>query len=349
MFRKYMLIILLIGISAHGQGESVNENLLIFKSPSPNLISLALQTHKQKLRFGEQDNYFITPHGDYINAKAEEYLKVDMKTVEVAYGRQGFITLLKMKFQADLFDNMDKEYFTERTNNMYEEDLKSYTAQNHILKAANSLSTRKEMKRYFCNSDLTKEKCERTYGDDNYSYRSIGQEIYWGGMGANEFQRLRNYKEFVNANLKTLQQWSAEVIPDNVVDGYFVAKSILGKYDFKAKGYWLRDFHGSNNFLVNFYNLEPVDSYERKLLHKNGTQILLKMSPEVAESFSKNHEYIFMVFDIKAKIKGVKSYRNDTLKTSYSLNSPIINLYTDDSLTLNIGELDITNMTTRTR
>ena len=73
------------------------------------------------------------------------------------------------------------------------------------------------------------------------------------------------------------------------------------------------------------------------------------MSPEEAETFSEKNQQIFLVFDVTGYLNGLENYRADQLKTTFSLNSPVIEIYSDDGLTKKVGEININTMVTKTR
>lgn len=149
--------------------KNTYKNIITYQPPSEKFIPLTLQTHKGKLRFGDQDSYAIKPDGTFWDFSGAEYTEMDKKTTQLLYGKQGFKELLRMKFLTDTYAVIDKELFTKRSNNMYDKDLNSYTAQQHILKVANFLSTKQELIRNFCN-DKT-EDCAAKLADTDYYYR----------------------------------------------------------------------------------------------------------------------------------------------------------------------------------
>jgi hypothetical protein len=225
---------------------------------------------------------------------------------------------------------------------MYSKDKNSYHAQQHLLKLANAITHNKELFRYFCNPK--KEDCAFTADKNVYYYRNIGN---WGGKGANEFQILKSYTSYVQNNLKLLQQWSSSIFPNNTINGYYVIRSNLGEYDFKNQGYWIGNLFAQGRFLIQRHNLEPANANERKLINPRGVSILFKMSPSEAEKFSESSaKTIFLVFKIKVSLKGLeRGY--ERIKTSYTLESPIIEIYKDEGLTKKINELSIDTMITK--
>lgn len=319
----------------------------VFDPPTPDFISLSLQAHKGKLRFGVQDEYFVKADGTYVSSREEGYAEIDKKDSNNKVSKHAFMELLKIRFKEDMFQVMDRELFTEREQNMYDKELKSYTAQQHVLALANTLCSKRESRRFFCNQK--EEDCTSGFKEDGY-YNEPQNIRPWGGRGASEFQQLRAYTAFVNKHFPTIEKWGKSLYPDNSIEGYYVARANLGTYNFKDGGYWLNtDQFYNNGFLFQWYGLQPSNSSERKLMHPNGTSILFKMAPEDAEVFSEKHQYLFLVLDMTGSLNGMENYRADQLKTTFSLNSPLIEIYSDDGLTQKAGEININTMVYKIR
>jgi hypothetical protein len=352
-FRKVIGFILLLLISTHINSQQntdtiINyDDVITFKPPSENFIPILLQTHKNEIRFGQQNSYALKPDGTFISHHVQPQLakKVDKKETQLQYSRDALYELLKLKFMGNLYADMDTEFLTKQSSNMYLKDKHSYYAQQHLLKLANAITSNKELYRYFCNPKM--EDCAFTADKDVYYYKNIINGRNWGGKGANEFQILKSYTSYVQNNLKILQQWSRSIFPNNTIQGYYVARSILGEYDFKNKGYWIGNLFTQNRFLLQHYNLEPANANERKLLNPHGVHILFKMSSSEAEKFSESSaKTIYLVFKIKTTLKGLE-YQYTRIKANYTLESPIIEIYKDDDLTLKIGELSVDTMITK--
>lgn len=338
----YMLVLLFSVMASAQQG-----NEAIYKSPSPEFIDLSLQTHNDKLRFGIQDNYYLKPDGSYVDNTGEAYLMADKRTVRNVISRYAFVELLKIRFQEEIFSVMDRDLLATRTQNMYDKELKSYTAQQQVLTLANSLCSKSQMKRFFCNDKV--EDCSIKFRESDY-YGGPQSKLNWGGKGATEFQQLRAYTAFVKELFPKVQQWGNELHTKNSAEGYFVGRVLLGKYDFKNGGYWLNiDAFQNTDFLLRWHQLQPSHAAERTLASPKGCQILLKLSPEKAEKLAEDHQFLFMVFEVTVSFEGIENFRANQLKTLFSLNSSKIEIFTDDSLTQGISEIDVNTMITKTR
>ncbi len=347
IFGFALFLFLTIKINAQQSIDTIvkYDDVITFQPPSKNFIPLVFQTHNKLLRFGQQNDYYLSPDGSFITHHTQPNLskKIEKKNTQLLYSRQAIYELLKLKFMTQIYTDIDKTMFTKHENEMYTKDKNSHLAQTHLLKLANTITSVKKMNHYFCNPK--EEDCQ--FNPKSYYYRDSRRGKNWGGKLASEFEQLRNYSAYVKENLVSLQQWSTTIFPDNTIDGYFVTKVYLGEYDFKNNGYWLdSSFFSYDFFLLQYQNLEPRNTNERKLIHSNGSSILFKMSPAEAEKLSEKIKNIYMAFKIKVMLKGV-SQNYDNLNASYTLESPIITLYKDDDLTLKIGEISTDTMLTK--
>ena len=92
--------------------------------------------------------------------------------------------------------------------------------------------------------------------------------------------------------------------------------------------------------------LQPQNSNERKFASTRGVNILYELSPEKAEKFAENFQAVYIVFKIEITINGMQEH-SEYLDTKYTFKSPMISLYTDDSLTKKVGEISMESMTTK--
>ena len=190
----WLVTLLLISINISSQ-QSVDtiinyDDIITFKPPSKNFIPILLQTHKNKIRLGQQNSYSLKRDGTYISHHVQPSLakKIDKKETQLLYGRQALYELLKLKFMTDVYADIDKEYFTKQSSSMYVKDKNSYYAQQHLLKLANAITGNKEMYRFFCNQQ--KEDCAFTKDKDVYYYKNIINGGIWGGKAASEFETI---------------------------------------------------------------------------------------------------------------------------------------------------------------
>ncbi|MEM9076368.1 MAG: hypothetical protein AAGC43_04975 [Bacteroidota bacterium] len=320
---------------------------VIYESPSEEFINLSLQTYNNKLRFGMQHNYYVNTDGSFVDNSGEAYATAEKRTSHNVLSRHAFIELLKIRFQEEIFSVMDRNLLTKRTQNMYDKELKSYTAQQQVLTLANTLSTKTQKRKFFCNDK--QEDCASKFPENGYY--SIPRDVLgWAGRGASEFQQLRAYRAFVKERFPAIQQWGNELHKENSIEGYFVGRIRLGEYDFENEGYWLNlDAFQNTDFLLRWSYFQPSNTAERILASPKGCQILLKLSPEEAEKLAENHQFLLMGFSVVVSLKGIENYRSNQLKTLFSLTSSKIQIFKDDGLTQKVSEIDINSMITKTR
>jgi hypothetical protein len=307
-----------------------------FKAPSKDFVTIVLQTHNGLLRFGVQNNYTFLPDGRPLRKDLNQAKIINLKRSTLNEGRQAFTEILRMKFMTDLYKDLDKKSFTVSERSMYKEDKNSLLAQNQLLKLANAVSNISLMAKHFCNPKIA----DCNYNVENF-YRGIRNTKPWGGGGANEFKRLNSYTSFVSQYLEQLQRWSSSLFTDNTIDGYLVLMARLGVYDFENKGYWLSYGMGSTSWqFLRFHTLAPNTINERKLTSSNTSSILYKMPVDTAEEFSEKTKIIYLVYKVKAVLEGLDPHY-ESIKTSFSLENSIIELYDNEDLKTKIGEIAI--------
>lgn len=244
---------------------------------------------------------------------------------EVSLGYYNYFKMITFKYLADFYKDMDMERITKTpspTNkNIAQEN--SYTAQTYL--------------RNFSATICLEENCKNAFG------------------GNNEFEQLRNYKNFIKENYTDLRNWSNTFFTNDNQTAYHVSQVYLQSYDFDKNGYWvylnLSIAHGSRAHKKPFV-FEPKADYEHTLLSnvsKNYRQkhidFFIHIKPELAEKFQLNNiRHLYLVKKIKLTNKGIKKGRNHTLQLSYNHENPNIEIYQDKALTKKIGTLSLNNL-----
>lgn len=344
-FKNWYVCAIAFLFSVMASAQQVDE--ILYNAPAAEFINLRLQTHNNKLRFGVQGNYYLNADGSFVDNVGKAFSEAEKRASHNVISRHAFVELLKIRFQEELFSVMDNDLLTTRAQNMYERELKSYTAQQQVLTLANALCATTQKKRFFCNEKA--EDCANRFRE-GYYYGGYGSTLTWGGRGASEFQRLRAYTTFVKELFPKIQQWGNGLHKENSAEGYFVGRIRLGKYDFKNGGYWL-DLKAFQNtdFLLRWHQFQPSNTAERKLASPKGCQILLALSPGEAEKLTEKHQFLFVVFNVVVSFEGIDNYKANQLKTLFNLGSPQIEIFKDENLTQKISEITINTMITKTR
>ena len=241
-------------------------------------------------------------------------------------GFQNNIKLVGLKYLSDIYNDIDRERLTKLPEtNTTGKQKNSYDAQRYL----RSLLT-------LC----VEEACRN------------------GLNGKNEFERLRNYKNFVNENLDELRKWSTTFFTNNSVIGYDVSLLSLGAYDFDKNGYWtylnLNLILGHSREPAISTVFEPKADYENDLLNNvivgrskqlGRVQIFLAMSPEKAEKLQlSNVRNLYLVKKIKLTYKEVVPGYTTRLAFAYHHESPAMEIYEDAALTIKIGNLSLDNL-----
>lgn len=319
-------------------------DVLTIKSPSNKFKSIHLQTHKGLPRFGVHNQY------RFIN----KYKNLDLNRPKNTLVKEGFINyanMVKMKYMASYFDDIDKTYLTELSheNRDNKKDIHSFTAQNHLLRAMRTLVSEEIKRTYFCDIE------------ENPKCRFTGM---WGGT-RDEFVAQEKYAAFVAANLEELRKWSTDFFKDNNEMGYFVTRHKFGQYDFDKGGFWVqlpphsKKYFGfgiiDEAFFYEFFPEEPFENAYLNSIKNTFPKILLPIPADKAEDFLNNRgidfnnrrpsEFIYSAIKVRIVYKALNT-ANITIPSptfTYQFEDPIIEFYQDIELTKKIGELSLKN------
>jgi hypothetical protein len=327
----YLTIIISIFFATISYSQEVDDSdLIVYKAPSSKFHNIVLQSHKGLPRFGLLNNYSIPIKNN--NGYKKKYSNIPRdpitreKNKKIRLGYQNYFNMVTFKYLSDVYKDIDREQLTKiPATGTTGKQKNSYDSQQYL----RSLLT-------LC----FEEKCKNAFN------------------GKNEFERLRNYKTFVNENLDDLRKWSNTFFKNDNVIGYHVSRLGLGSqsYDFNKKGYWV--FLNLNinitNKHMNYTSFEPKADYENDLLNKTivgrrnqiqRLQIFLAMSPEKAEKFQLNNiRNLYLVKKIKTTNKEIISGSGTFLKLTYQHESPTMEIYEDMALTKKLGTLSLNNL-----
>ena len=310
---KSLLLLVLLSFSIVITGQNSDKNAITYKSPSKDFVDITIQSHKGLPRFG--DLYFhrgVTP-------------PVNPNTYK---------TLVEMKYLAATYADIDKNKLTKGgvSNNIDLKSNNSYFSQQHLLQLVSKLGADEFLKKYFCDDSNTTIQC--TFTDTNGMRKHIGR---WGNS-RNEFQQMRSYKAVVKNHLNELQNWSKTFFKGDQEIAYFVTQSaIVGKYDFKQKGYWISAI-GVGRFMIQKFQFMAYSGNEKKIGQQN---ILLSIDPTKAKALKmQNRSPVFTVFKVKVMPK-VSPNNMNHVDYSFELDNKVIEIYKDKALTNKIGEIDI--------
>jgi hypothetical protein len=333
-----IIFLFLFCISINAQINTYNfdtNDIIIIKSPSKNYKDILLQSHKGLPRFGALNGYIIS------RGKIEPNTREKSQLIGTSY--LSFSRMIQMNYMESIYNDFNREVFTYATSNdMSKKEKNSFIAQQHF-------------------SELSRTTGTKEAGIIN--------------AGTNEFERRRNFKEYVSNNLDGLRKWSSTLLKNNTVTGYWVNTVILTDYDFDKKGYWLRiplamTHPGKFSHYSFFRNFSPKTNYENKLLIDKGRtnalpiiKALFKISPEDAEKLQPKRQKsipgkhdkkiankIFFATKVKVTLKEFSASKNiarpEIPYLEHHFLSPIITLYKDAALTEKVGEISLENLIT---
>ena len=326
----YLSIFISIFFTSVSYTQNIDSNNAIeFTSPSPKFHNISLQNYKGLPRFGSLDNYRKKNNLGIYPKRQDPATRAKYRIVSLSY--QNYFKMVAFKYLSDIYKDIDRERLTKMPEtNTKGKQKNSYDAQRYL----RSLLT-------LC----VEEKCKN------------------GLNGKNEFERLRNYKNFVSENLDDLKKWSTTFFTNNSVIGYHVSTIHLGPYDFDKNGYW-----AGLNFNLTIGNsreptistiFEPKTDYENNLLNKTTVnpqrqiaqlKIFLAISPEKAEKLQLNKvRSLYLVKKVKLNYKEVVSGYKTRLTLTYHHESPAMEIYEDMALTKKIGTISLDNLIIKKR
>ncbi len=303
-FKSFVLLILL-SIPIIIVGQNSNNSTIIYTSPSSDYLDITIQSFKGLPRFGKK--YFVRGVTPLTNSNV-------------------YRALIEMKYLNAIYADMDKNKLTsyDRTNTNLK-DSNSRFGQNNLLQLAKLVGSDALLEKYFCDKPPTATKCTLI---DAYGKRKRIQ--YWGGSRKNQFQQMRSYKSFVKDHFEALQNWSKTFFKDNQEIVYYIGESmVVGKYDFKQKGYWTRTG----------LPFTPHTENERKFTNQ---KVLIPLPTAKAKELNISDRVIlFAVY----KVKAIPKVNQTHFKFLFERESKTIEFYRDIALTKKVGEINIENTT----
>ncbi|WP_418604493.1 hypothetical protein [Hwangdonia sp.] len=318
-----------ITLQLNAQSKNVNDGYITFMAPSSNFIDVEIEAHNGLPRFG-----------DLLFKKINKELST----------QKAFEELVKMKYMSVAYSDMDKNKLTKKDYSQAADKKvdNSVFAQSHLLRLAGLVCSEMVLEKYFCDDSST-QPCSYAIG----KYGERPKPSYWGGVrnfNVNEFKQHRSYTSFTKDILEELQTWSQTFFPKDELIAYYVSKAGISAkfgqnpYDFNKKGYFIFNPLNGKQFLHSSW-FEATDENEKKLKHSS-SGIFLPMAVEKAKAlkFQKGSP-IFLVY--KVKIKASEDTKHNKLKLSFSLESRIIEVYKDKTLTQKIGEISVDNLNTK--
>jgi RNA polymerase-interacting CarD/CdnL/TRCF family regulator len=298
---KSLLFLLIVGLPIILIGQNSDKNTITYTSPSKDYLDITIQSHKGLPRFGEI--YYergVTP-----------------PTNQGAYR-----ALIKMKYLKAIYADIDKNKLTsyDRTNSNLK-DANSRFAQNDLLQLAGMIVSDALLQKYFCDKPTTTKCIFNTV----YGRKPIRN---WGGSRTNQFQQMRGYRSFVKDHLEALQNWSNTFFKGDQEIVYVVSRSaVSGKYDFKQKGYWIR-------------NEAPFTTYTESERKFKNRKVLISIPTAKAKELNlRDRVPLFAVYKVKALPKVNQTH----FEFSFELVSKTIEFYKDPALTKKIGQINLDN------
>lgn len=337
MVRSGFSIFLMVAAMFHSFAQTAGtDELITYKPPSDNFVSINLQAYKGFPRFGVVDSYKNQIPNTNANPRSNAVRPVRggsrnpeqlNKNKMVNTGRINFSLLVSLKYLTPFMEDLAKDRLTFLNNSRTEKQSNSAYLQRFLL------------------NHVAPNLCL------NEACKSVNR-------GTNEFERQRNYKTFVSTCLDPLLEWSQDVFKNDELSAYHVSTlNIGGNYNFDKKGYWVHHYLSLNDIFPfkqggrKRVTFEPVKPYENQLLSKltrgKGINFFLPMDEKTAERFKKdgiNRLYLVKKIKLQHSDKGMDS-PTDPIDFNYSHENSDMEIYTDDALANHFRTLSLTNLT----
>nr|WP_297787593.1 hypothetical protein [uncultured Allomuricauda sp.] len=337
MVRLGFSIFLIVAAVFHSFAQTAGtDELITYKPPSDNFVSINLQTYRGLPRFGVVDSYKnqipnanANPRSNAVRpvrggSRNPEQLE---KNKMINTGRINFSLLVSLKYLNPFMGDLDKDRLTILNNSLTEKQSNSAYLQRFLLN---------QVAPNLCLYEACK---------------NVNQ-------GKNEFERQRNYKTFVNTCLNPLLEWSQDVFMNDELVGYHVSTlNIGGNYDFDKKGYWVSHYLSLNDIFPfkkggrKRVIFEPVKPYESELLNKSARgksiNFFLPMDDQTAERLKKegiNRLYLVKKIKLQHSDKRMDA-PTDPIDFNYSHENSDMEIYSDEALVNHFRTLSLTNLT----
>lgn len=313
--------------------QNTTEETVVYESPSPMFVTIELQAHNGLPRFGALNNYSgqgsaskpqLRPVRGVRNPQALE------KAKSAQLGLLRFSLMVGLKYMTPFMDDLDRTSLTTMSSNTSQEQ-------------QNSAYLQRFLRNQVAPNIGLDEACTNA------------------GQGKNEFERLRNYKTFVDNCLGPLERWSQDFFKNDELTGYHVSTLHIGNgYDFDKKGYWVQHHFSLNNIFplkqggMKRVDFEPVAAYESELLKKGigkkSIQFFLKMDGQDAERLVKEGiNRLYLVKKIRMVHSGNPMSRpSDPVTFNYAHASKELYIYEDEALTKLFTTLSLDNLVLKT-
>ena len=350
--KKLFLILIICGVVLPLYPQSSSSTI---DFDDPDLRSINLQTYKGLPKFGSLDMHGLNQLDRNSPKRSKDREAIELMIDSDKRSYRGFFLLIERKFMSKFYNFLNTDQFA-KPSQIERSRAFNYFAQEHIKELAHALLTKKAFEHYFLNPN------DQSAGFGYYN---------WGGNQTTSERSLRMFQDFTEKYLAIFKNRTDELWPKDMGYGYVVVPvSIMNEYDINKGGYWVSysgsliggqlssNAHQSFSIKVTKHNIErktasktkshitfqytPEHEYEQKMNQSYNNNILVKM-PEIPRSPDmRRRRKIYAVQKISFSYQGIDSNNNKySILIGYSMDSPTIEFYNDDTLKTKIFETNL--------
>ncbi|UJH68555.1 hypothetical protein [Allomuricauda sp. SCSIO 65647] len=306
------------------QVQAQDDEVLRYSAPTNDFIDLVIQSHKGLPRYG--DLYY-------------------RRGVTTPTTNKAYIALVELKFMKAILDDMNRSKLDMYSNPNEQAAINSSVAQRHLLTLAGFICSDDVLMEHFCDPDSRTVKQPMSSRQNSCQFNNAAGERkflgHWGGSRNNEFRQLRSYKYFLENLFPSLQSWADSFYEEGKQTAYYVTQTrIVGKYDFKSKGYWIAPKGSGIGSMPPHAQFLAYTEGEKILKGNDHKKILLPMAPDKAKSLGlQDRMAVFLVNKVNM-LPTLVAQGKPRIQFEYELEGDVLEVYKDVQLTEKIGELN---------
>lgn len=212
------------------------------------------------------------------------------------------------------------------------------------------LASDEAARRFFC---VVPKRCNKR--PPHFYSKTPSVRTYFGGLGADEFQKRAAYQDFMKAGYDSMRAW-AKTVGERFDTAAFVKYVDFEEYDFKRGGFPIDLRLDTFQLSSVVFHFVPDQDFERELVIETTDEVkrmaatgLIAMSPDEAQAFKARIEerggpnsrriYWVVRVTIDGRYEDKRGHSQNWLE--FSLESPTVELFEDIGLRVPIAKMSL--------